>query len=483
MIDIDICLMRAGDLEWFHSVRNNPETFKYLHSGRAFSLAETKEWFRDAKPLFWVASQAGVPGVFDRFASFRRVGYFRTNHVNYTAGSIQIGMDIAPEFRGQGFAEPAYEQFINFLETHLFKTFTLEVLSHNHRAIHLYEKLGFIVKSRVSYPVPGNDECQSIEMELKRPEIRGAKVIPLYFGDRRQWLVNERDSHHVYALLEFVIRMEHEKDPGMACDTIFVVNECGETDNVSNSLWKDKCEELIQSVDGKLLKHGRGKIRVIRRNNVGVSFAAYDEAFHRFGDEYDVWFFCEDDQVVVEDNVFLAGVEVLRDLAKNIGFVAVVGLSPQPLRHAHGGCGITTTPVLRKVLKHGQSKSFNALMKTTIKRFGPRAVDWNKGHQTTTVFLGRKHLPWYYPSTGSGFGVGNKETEILGEVAFTHVISHAGYVMVNHPQRKFIVNWKNAGHDKKSASQHWVDGILRNCHGEAERLVPYEGWMDSAVDE
>ena len=114
MIDLDVRLMGAGDLEWFHLVRSDPETFKYLHSGRAFSLAETKEWFNVSNPLFWVVSQAGVP-----------IGYFRTNHVDYMTGSIQIGMDIASEHRGRGLAKPAYEQFIHLLETHLFKTFTL----------------------------------------------------------------------------------------------------------------------------------------------------------------------------------------------------------------------------------------------------------------------------------------------------------------------------------------------------------------------
>lgn len=311
--------------------------------------------------------------------------------------------------------------------------------------------------------------------------MKGAKVIPFYFGDRRQWLPGEGDSQHVHGLLNFVLEQETTRDPGFPCDTILVVNECGESDKLTNPEWEAKCNELIDMADGNATK--RGVIKVIRRQNVGVSFGSYDEAFHRYWDEYDVWFFCEDDQVVMEDTIFLDAVEVLEDPSTNAGFVAVVGVSDSPLPHAHGGCGVTTRHILKRVLNHAQTFSFTEKMRRTIKLFGERAGDWNKGHATTKEFLGRNHLPWYYPTSGSGFGLANKEVEILGEVAFSYVIHHLGYNIVNHPRAKFMVNWKNAGHDKEIAPHLWEGGVLRNCHGEAKRFVPYERWMDSAVDE
>jgi len=310
--------------------------------------------------------------------------------------------------------------------------------------------------------------------------MKGAKVIPFYFGDRRQWPPGERDSQHTHGLLNFVLEKETNLDPGFPCDTILVVNECGAEDKVTNPEWEAYCNELIDMADGNVTK--RGVIKVIRRQNVGVSFGSYDEAFHRYSDEYDMWFFCEDDQVVVENNVFLDAVEVLEDPRTNAGFVAVIGVADRPLPHAHGGCGVTTRHILRRVLNHAQIFSFTETMRRTIRGFGERATDWTKEHATTMEFLGRTHLPWYYPTAGSGFGLANKEVEILGEVAFSYVIAHMGYALVNHPRKKFLVNWKNAGHDKKIAPHLWEEGTLRNCHGEAVRLVPYETWMDSALE-
>jgi ribosomal protein S18 acetylase RimI-like enzyme len=465
--EITLRPLREEDLEWFHSVRNNPETFKFLHQQRAFSLEETRDWFRNEEPLYWIVYQSGIA-----------FGYFRTQQIDAVKGSIQIGMDIAPEFRGKGLAVPSYEKFIGYLESKLFHTFSLEVLSDNIRAIHLYEGLGFEEISRSPYPTAANQANQSVHMKRSLSETKGVKVIPFYFGDRRQWPVGERDSQHVHGLLNFVLEKEVSVDPGLPCDTILVVNECGEGDKVTNPKWYDYCNELIDMADGNETK--RGVIKVIRRQNVGVSFASYDAAFHQFAADYDVWFFCEDDQVVLEDDIFSDAVEVLRDLKRNVGFVAAVGLANNPVLHAHGGCGVTTCRVLQKSLEEAQTQRFKDHMEYQIRSFNERATDWQKGHKTTTEFLGRKHLPWYYPSSGSGFGLANKETEILGEVAFTNIIQFAGYTLVNHPRKKFLVNWKNAGHDRRSGL--WKDGILRNCHGEAVRLVPYERWMDSATE-
>lgn len=468
MSAITLRLLCEDDLEWFHSVRNDPETFKFLHQQRAFSLEETRDWFRNEEPLYWVVRQDGVP-----------FGYFRTQHVNCEEGSIQVGMDIAPEFRGKSLAMPVFSRFLNHLESKLFRTFTLEVLSDNDRAIHLYNKLGFEEISRSPYPTPDNQHSESISMRGSRAEVKGVKVIPFYFGDRRQWPDGERDSQHVHGLLNFVLEKEVSVDPGLPCDTVIVVNECGEGDKITNPKWYDRCNELLDMADGNETK--RGVIKVIRRQNVGVSFASYDAAFHQFADDYDVWFFCEDDQVVLEDGILFDAVETLRDLKANVGFVAAVGLANAPVLHAHGGCGVTTREVLLRALDESQTQRFKDQMEGIIRGFKDRATDWRQGHKTTAEFLGRKHLPWYYPSSGGGLTVAGKETEILGEVAFTHIIQLLGYSLVNHPRKKYLVNWKNAGHDKRIV-RHWEDGVLRNCHGEAVRLVPYERWMDSALE-
>lgn len=481
--------LTSHDLEWFHAIRNDPETYRWLHTQEAISWEDTLTWFREERPLFYVASVGDEP-----------FGYFRTHHVDTSKGSIEIGMDIALEYRGRGLARPAYEEFIKFLKSRLYRKFTLEVLSNNKRAIQLYEKLGFIAVDTNPHPTPDAPDCQSVSMVLEFSELRGAKVIPVYFGDRRKWPKGERDSRHVYSLLEYVLEMENANDPGIPCDVVFVINDTGENDQVSNPEWELKCYELLDAQDGKELKNGRGVVKVVRRHNIGVSFASYDHIFHELKDKYDVWFFCEDDQVVVEDNILYDALPPLRSLREDAGFVGIVGAVSSPVPHFHGGCGVVGTLVAEEAVRHTTTNVFVEQMLKVIRRYGRRgrADDFDKGILThferIKDFLGRDSLPWYLPynnRTGmaedSGFC---KEIEILGEVAFTYVYRSMGYRLALHPRKKYLVNWKNAR--QSGESKHFVDargrdgtlipGALRNCHGESAKLVPYESWMDSAVD-
>ena len=490
MQSVNIRPLTYHDLSWFHEIRNDPETYKWLHIQRAVPWPETIEWYKEEKPLFYVAMDGDTQEPF---------GYFRTHHVDSSKGSIEIGMDIDPSKRGQGRARPAYEEFLKFLRSRLYTKFTLEVLSNNKRAIQLYEKLGFVSVDTNPHPIPADPDCQSVSM-IMSSELRGVKVIPVYFGDRRKWPPGERDSRHVYALLEYVLEMEHTNDPGIPCDVIFVINETGEEDKVSNPEWERKCYELLESQDGKELKNGRGVIEVRRRHNVGVSFASYDEVFNDRKKDYDVWFFCEDDQVIVEDNIFYDALLQFRDLRDTVGFVGVVGLAGKPFPHFHGGCGMVTTSIAEEAVEHTVSAPFVSRMLRLIRMYGRkgRADDFDKGvsnnFERAREFLGRNFLPWYLPhgnrtglAEGSGFC---KEVEVLGEVAFSYVYSHMGYKLKVHPRKKYLINWKNAHH--KGERKHFLpatgrDGniieyALRNCHGEAQKHVPYEVWMDSAME-
>ena len=148
--------LTSHDLAWFHTIRNDPETYKWLHTQEAISWADTLAWFREEKPMFYVASIGGEP-----------FGYFRTHHADSSNGSIEIGMDIALEHRGRGLARPAYGEFIKFLKSRLYRKFTLEVLSNNKRAIQLYEKLGFVAVDTNPHPIPNDPDCQSVSMVLE----------------------------------------------------------------------------------------------------------------------------------------------------------------------------------------------------------------------------------------------------------------------------------------------------------------------------
>lgn len=123
-------LMVENDLPLFLEVRN--QSTEYLHNNNKFTLEESIKWFKESKPKYYIITV----GVDD-------IGYFRTS--NWVDGSMYLGCDIHPKYRGLGLGQKSYRKFINELYfEHGINHIQLEVLETNLRAIHLYTKLGFI---------------------------------------------------------------------------------------------------------------------------------------------------------------------------------------------------------------------------------------------------------------------------------------------------------------------------------------------------
>ena len=123
--------MSARDIEFVNRVRNASADF--LHDSRRFTIAETIEWFSRGKSQdFWIVE-------FDE----QRLGYFRAVRVG--GDVLQIGADLAPEFRGQGLSYKLFKEFALRMPYSGIKTLTLRVLRTNTRALHIYSKLGFLV--------------------------------------------------------------------------------------------------------------------------------------------------------------------------------------------------------------------------------------------------------------------------------------------------------------------------------------------------
>ena len=76
------------------------------------------------------------------------------------------------------------------------------------------------------------------------------------------------------------------------------------------------------SLEGEPLQ--KGNIRVIQRNNVGLSFGAYSDAFKLFRNEYEYFIFTEDDLSILENNYVKKSIELFES-SKNAGFLAFVG--------------------------------------------------------------------------------------------------------------------------------------------------------------
>ena len=182
----------------------------------------------------------------------------------------------------------------------------------------------------------------------------------------------------IIKLINFTLDIESSLDPGCTTDIVFVNNQIG---------WS-KGDEFLDSLNGKTLNNGT--IRVLHRENIGLSYGAYNHSFSVLGDEYDYYLFAEDDVMIYGDNYAQIGIESF-EKEENCGFVAYVGISTvfeslsyDDAFHAHGASGLTTPQVLKHVqdikgslaysksefeqdrlsiIKHGEIEFTNAIYK------------------------------------------------------------------------------------------------------------------------
>lgn len=149
------------DLEFVNEVRN--ECVEFLHDSNTFSLEQTKEWFKNTNPLFYVI-----------WAEDIRIGYFRTSNYSKQNNNIYIGADIHKNYRGMGYGYLSYIQFIPFLFEELkLNKISLEVLESNNRAYSLYLKVGFSIVALKKEDVYKNGKYEnSILMSILKKDLK-----------------------------------------------------------------------------------------------------------------------------------------------------------------------------------------------------------------------------------------------------------------------------------------------------------------------
>jgi RimJ/RimL family protein N-acetyltransferase len=338
MVDVELRPLKGDDLEFVSEVRHSPETLRFLHDQRVFSIEQMRKWFALSAPQWYVIENQGV-----------EVGYVRTSNRDERNRSICVGADIHPKYRKRGFATAAYHKLLQGLKREGLHRVWLEVLPYNAGAIELYKKLGFQFEGQKAEAVRcGNQWFNSIVMGmvLNPGKEVNAKVVAVYLGQRRSTPQVPQD---MWPLLHFLLEKERTVDPGCPTDTLLVYNRAGVEEHGDQAEWIKRCEDLLYGSEGA--STAGGKIRLIVRENVGLSFGAYNHAFSRNADDYDYWLFTEDDQVLVRDRYFVTGINQMK-ADPEIGFVAIVGVSEEQQYppHAHGGVGISSRWVLKDVV-------------------------------------------------------------------------------------------------------------------------------------
>lgn len=160
---------------------------------------------------------------------------------------------------------------------------------------------------------------------------------------------NFTSTEDIINLLKFHIDLEKNSSPGFDRDIIIVNSNVD--DVVGNSFINDIDQSDIPG----------GKVFCLNRENKGLSFGAYNDAFQNFKNDYDYFLFTEDDVVIFQDNYMKIGVDILNKNKKN-GFVAYVGVTKIHKNHwdelgltkdtaysCHGAIGISSKNVLEEV--------------------------------------------------------------------------------------------------------------------------------------
>ena len=104
----------------------------YLNSQQSYSLKETQEWFAKTTPK-WYSILLG--------STF--IGYIRTSNYNTKNKSLYIGLDLDPDYIGNGYAYQVYMEFTQWLRREGYTKVFLQVQVSNFRAYSLYRKIGF----------------------------------------------------------------------------------------------------------------------------------------------------------------------------------------------------------------------------------------------------------------------------------------------------------------------------------------------------
>lgn len=157
-----------------------------------------------------------------------------------------------------------------------------------------------------------------------------AKVIVFYFGDRRRGSNNLPIRQLIPEIIDNVTKV----DVGFATDTFFVVNKSNTKDDL-----------MLNKYHG--MPTINGKIRVVSRDNIGLSFGGYLDIFNQYKNEYDYWFFTEDDVIVYHPNYIKEFIDEL--IVSDSTFIALAPVSDYIKPHCGGGCGLTSTNYMNEV--------------------------------------------------------------------------------------------------------------------------------------
>ena len=160
------------DLPWLAASRNHPDTWMNLLTVDFANYKTQVEWWEKTSLMkdrkYYIFCKADGT----------RLGFIRTDEIDEMNRSIRVGGDIHPDHRGQGYGIALYDILLKFLFDYVnMNRVWLLVLESNPRAIHLYEKIGFLQEGVQREAVYRHGKYQHQRMySILKSEYRGNNV-------------------------------------------------------------------------------------------------------------------------------------------------------------------------------------------------------------------------------------------------------------------------------------------------------------------
>lgn len=138
--DLAFRIIEQKDLEILRNLHNDDSTFLNLLNIELVDEEGQIEWWKNLHlkkdEKRYVICLSGEPDTL--------IGRLRIQHINHNHNNCEIGLDIFPQYRNQGYGTRSYKMILEFLFLHFNMNMVyLKVGDFNPAAIKLYTKIGF----------------------------------------------------------------------------------------------------------------------------------------------------------------------------------------------------------------------------------------------------------------------------------------------------------------------------------------------------
>ena len=169
------------DLEEIRLLRNSQSTWIWLTDVKQINEIQQSQWYenicRDKSMEYYSIVENKKEFPIEYESQF--LGIVRINNIDFVNRSAMIGLDIRPDFRGQGIGTKAFLALLEYFFQHRnFHRLYLMVLEDNVVALKLYKSAGFTEEGRYRQAIWRDGKFKNyIIMSILEDEYRGQNAL------------------------------------------------------------------------------------------------------------------------------------------------------------------------------------------------------------------------------------------------------------------------------------------------------------------